>query len=348
MSFHPFFRRRSRSAKQIADSSPGARLGFTIVELLVVIGIIAVLGGLIISFIFRMGSKGKEVQTTDEIRQLEAAVANFQARFKVTYLPSRIYLREDGNYKLNDPDPIEANSYYYLKRVWPNLKFPVDIDGDGKFDGVWNIEGDQCLVFFLGGIQSMENNVPVCLGFSTDRTNPWNRTPNIPRMEPFYEFKSGRLIIARSMPGRDGMPTLGPFFTYLDPYGQSDGQGHWQSGSPFAYFSAYGKRNGYNLFQRLKQNTSQGSDCGSIDLKDGHGVWPYAEAIDSNGAIRYVNPSSFQIISAGADTKFGIGTDLSPKVTNPYLWNANTASSISADGRDDRSNFALRTLYVGP
>jgi prepilin-type N-terminal cleavage/methylation domain-containing protein len=348
MSFHPFSRRRSRSTIHNAGSNPKARLGFTIVEVLLVVAIIAVLGGLIVSFIFRMGSKGKEVQTTDEIRQLEAAVENFKSYYKVTYVPSHILLREDGNYQVGGVDTLEADSLKYLKRVWPNLKFPVDIDGDGKFDGIWELEGDQCLVFFLGGMQSFDGNVPACLGFSTDRTNPWNRNPNIPRREPFFEFKTNRLIFARSMPGRELLQSRGPFFTYLDPYGESNGQGQWQSGSPFAYISSYGVRNGYNRYYQPKQNWVRGTDCGNIDGKDGHGVWPYAEAIDANGNVRYVNPSSFQIISAGGDTKFGIGSDLTQKVSNIYLWNANTASSISPDGKDDRSNFAQRTLSVGP
>src|SRR5207247_2502159 len=122
---------------------------------------------------------------------------------KVDYIPSRFWLAE----RLNDYDlrinpntgqpvnPLAVESLAYLQRLWPQLTAPgapwalinpatnqrynpsvpvpdfIDWNGNGNADGPVILEGDQCLVFFLGGIPIQGTPAGV-LGFSTDPRDP--------------------------------------------------------------------------------------------------------------------------------------------------------------------------------
>jgi hypothetical protein len=184
-----------------------------------------------------------------------------------------------------------------------------DWNGNGELDkGGFILEGDQCLVFFLGGIPACEPQ-PGFLGFFGNKSNPTK--PGEQRIGPFYEFDSNRLVDLH----HNG------FYSYLD--------GHL--GKPYAYFSSYRKQNGYNRYFSLDRK----SDCASL------GVWPYAESIEGE-TPRYLMPSKFQIISAGADGRFGPGTDLTAE--SPFTWTPATAEQTPDPGKDDQSNFHSKRL----
>src|SRR6185295_14622199 len=80
---------------------------------------------------------------------------------------------------------------------------------DGRFI---DLEGDQCLVFFLGGIPQGYPNPPGVLGFSNSPTNPaLLPTPqSTQRLGPFYAFQPNRLVVR---PGR------AVFYSYIDAWG---------------------------------------------------------------------------------------------------------------------------------
>jgi general secretion pathway protein G len=248
---------------------------------------------------------GVEAKNRNDISQLSEAVVNFETKYTVDYVPSRFVLCEtlnDYNTGMSNPDPATAKLYSdslsYLNRLWTRLNWGtvqagppswpgIDWNGNGVQDPPVILEGDQCLVFFLGGIQSNKDSKLECLGISVNQTNPAREGGD--RVGPFCEFKSSRL---RAKPNG--------YFVYHDAYGTS----------PFAYFSSYKTRNGYNRYGT--------TDCNSIP--DG----PYHD-----GEGHYYNPESFQIISAGADGKFGRGGK----------WTPSNAKDIDPAGRDDMSNF---------
>jgi general secretion pathway protein G len=244
---------------------------------------------------------GPELKTRSEFSQLEAAIRYFQTKFGVSHLPSRIKLSETCTYL-----DLDADSVRFLKEMWPRLSLEpgnrYDWNGDGKVEGDWTLEGDECLVFFLGGIPNHDRARPGPLGFSTDPRNPTAHSTS--RVGPFYEFTSHRL---RDVHGRG-------FFSYTDP---------WRRGQPYAYFSAYGKDNGYNR--------DGDTDCPAL------GVWPYAEAVAPSP--RFLRPSSYQILCAGPDGKFGPGTDVAA-----HVWTSATGSGMPQPGRDDLSNFHSKPL----
>jgi prepilin-type N-terminal cleavage/methylation domain-containing protein len=203
--------------------------GFTLIELLVVIAIIAVLVGLTTGVVQKLRNKGPEVLARTEIAQLETALTACRADFGLDTVPSRLVLREDGKY--NDATGPHAAEYpktiELLQKMFGrsfNVFGRYDWNGSGAIEsGEQVLEGQHCLVFFLGGIPTGPGGTDGCTGFSTNKADP--TAPGGARRGPYFaDFKPNRLK-------RDA----NRFFVYLDP---------WQ-GQPYAYFSATRAGNDY-------------------------------------------------------------------------------------------------------
>jgi prepilin-type N-terminal cleavage/methylation domain-containing protein len=325
------------------------RHGFTLIELLVVVLIISILASLIGAAVVKAMGTGKQVRNRADISQLENALEAFKSRFGV-YPPSRIKLSETWNYNISTPG-IDADSVQILTRIFPriNTSSPVDWNGNGVIQtpqqgGDYILEGDQCLVFFLGGIPG--SSVPLqCLGFSTNPTNPaYSPPPGSPddRIGPFLDFASNRLVLLQPPPPQANQLSRSPLhYSYLDTYGISDGQGKLLTGLPYAYFSSNNRTNGYNRYSS--------SDCPML------GVWPYAEI---QAPLKYWKANSFQIVAAGGDGVFGVGGVLQANGLPATTWTPATASTIYPQndpnfgkrpnpGYDDQSNFTGSLLGVG-
>jgi general secretion pathway protein G len=341
-------------------SWPG-RGGFTLIELLVVIAIISILMALTAAAVLRTLGVGPRVKTRTELGQLDGAMEAFKAKYKVNMVPSRLALRKfSADYNLqrdpttgNPVNPLDYDSYTYLTAVFPGLGKTWQTRGINwhtSWVGVPAtqkpfeiLEGDQCLVFFLGGIETTNPNG--CLGFSIDSANPDKPFDKDvippPSTQPgervsFYDFNSPRLFIP--LDATTKKPLRGPntvFLSYADGYGRGDAT----VDKPYLYFSTYGIENNYNRYLSLPQDPKK-SDCKTFK------VWPYAEALQP--IPRYVKPKTFQIISAGTNQTFGTGTVADGTVAVPFVWTAGTAAQIGADGQDDLANFSAGILSNGP
>jgi hypothetical protein len=259
------------------------------------------------AFRWSTGNPSPTLRVQNEIRQLAVTVEMFRARYGF-YPPSRLKLCE----RLKDYEKraaLDKDSMEIIRRMWPNIAWDqgVDWNVNGRIDswetgGVSVLEGDQCLVFFLGGIPTPPGSVSA-LGFSDNRRDPTSRKDG---WRPcFFEFDSSRLISLSQRPNR--------FCSYLDCFRRQ----------PYVYFSSYDKRNGYNRYWSEFRN----SDCMYL------GVWPYASRLGP--PTEYLNPNTFQILSAGADGLFGTGTILPHGGT----WTPQTSTEIDPPGRDDLANF---------
>jgi general secretion pathway protein G len=245
------------------------RAAFTLIELMVVILIIAVLVSLLLAAVSGVMRRIPVVQTSTDISQFSVALNAFMSDYNLDIPPPSTLV-------LYETNPLQGPSANFLQKVFgKNLGSGVafvDWNGDGVANGPWTLEGEQCLVFYLSGI----NNT----GFSTNNINPAATTPSGKRRGPYITFQPSRLV-----PGNVVNSALNAFPVYIDSW-QVKAVPHpppYANGVPYAYFSSNGIMNGYTL-----------TDCANI------GAAPYFTA-----ASVYTNPNTYQIISAGKDGAFG-------------------------------------------
>jgi general secretion pathway protein G len=254
------------------------RAGFTLVELMVVIGIIATLIALLLPAINGARENAKRAVAATEMAQLGSAIQAFKYEKKIAP-PSTIILREDGVYTTG----AEVQSFALLKQIWPQLNGPVDWNGDGTItpNVPLTLEGDQCLVFFLGGIP--QNGIPT--GFSTNPSNPAAHifpAPGGGNTKTYFEFPADRMQSGTntSFANQNNAAKAG-FPSFID---------QWKV-MPYAYFAAgngNGTKNAYNV-----------GDCTTI------GAHPYKD-----GSGQFFQPTGWQIVSAGRDKSFGATVQL--------------------------------------
>jgi prepilin-type N-terminal cleavage/methylation domain-containing protein len=233
------------------------RAGFTLIEILVVVTILAVLMAMTAGVVQKLRTAGEDIDCRKDITELHKAVGGFiqEPRLgSVGFMPSRIMVGPGA-------DPA---SRAYLARLFP------------KTGGILNVpaaslEGDQCLVFFLGGPHLSRDPAAdaTLLGWSTNATNP--TLPGGERIT-FYEFRLNRLSNVRG----------NGYHSYLDRWNEV----------PIAYFSSYSSGGDRWI------PSQYGNDCAGLPHGGGTGLSPY---------INNVNPDSYQLISAGRNRKFGNG-----------------------------------------
>jgi hypothetical protein len=269
-------------------------------------------GLLSLSFYRERDRTGLDVTTSIEIGQMEQglAAAMLELGGGLSYLPSYLVLKEDGQYDPNDPDQVATFNILlktFGKRITAGActTWPIDWNGNGVPNETLVLQGQHCLVFWLGGIPNKAaddrgNVIYSFIGFSNNPTNPAH-TLSQARLGPYYPFKTARLRMD---------PKTG-FLYYVDLY---------NTNQPYAYFST-GK--GGFFLQTHRGQTARG-DC------PGLGLVPYYQG--SVEAPKFMNPTGFQIISAGEDGKFGAGG----------LWDPATGAR-GPDG-DNISNFARGLL----
>jgi hypothetical protein len=238
-----------------------------------------------------------EKQTVEEIHRLSSAIAAFKENFNVSYVPSQLMLCENGEWPNTQ---LALDSQVFLQQMF-GKRFSPSTPIDWNQDGVISQEpfiltGDQCLVFFLGGLPA-RGATPRCQGFSSNPTNP--ATPGGQRYGPFFDFKPDRLLLEAG----------NGFFSYLDRFGNN---------TTYAFFSSYKHNNGYNRYGA--------SDCPLIP--DG----PYSDPTGKPG--EFINPTGFQIISAGKDGLFGKGGN---------VWNPATGTA-DPPTQDNLTNFSTSPL----
>lgn len=253
--------------------------GFTLVELLVVISVLAILVALLIPAVNGVRVRARVAQVKSEIKAIETALIAFQQDHGILP-PSRFELAEDG---ANWP----ANSRKLLTTMWPQFDFTVDHDFNcnGSIDaGVIELHGSECLVFFLGGLPTwidsdangLKNETTDVLqlsGFSRNPADPFAPLAagaSANRQGPYYNFDSVRLFTS---------PVNANFRAYVDAFPAQK--------SPYLYASAYDGR-GYEV-----------ADFGGA-LAD------FYRNGDQTTSPAW-NQKTFQLISPGSDGAYGTG-----------------------------------------
>ena len=337
-------RTSSPAAPSTASGVPApARSGFTLVELMVAVGIIAILAAILLPAIGEAFVTARTTQVVAEIQLMEKGLLDFKAKYGVDP-PSSFLLCETPTDYLpttdldGDPNTTSAEealrneSFRTIRRMFPAFEptagSPIDFSNSNA-DEVGNasddrlfLNGSECLVFFLGGIFDDQNIAPI--GFSRSQTFPFTQTLSDNR-DKFMEFDGQRFV---DIDG-DGMRE------YIDQY---EGQT-----TPYVYLSSYGGT-GYRLggldqvpvvtaAGTVETDKSSGLDnetptlisaATALDRESYIGpLFPYVKLVQPDGAgdSQISNPattklvwneSTYQIISPGEDGIFGRGGVWSP------------------------------------
>ncbi|WP_437186335.1 prepilin-type N-terminal cleavage/methylation domain-containing protein [Planctomicrobium sp. SH668] len=304
------------------------RSAFTLIELIVVILIIGILAAIIIPSINGARIAAQEASVVVDIKNLEAAIANFKLKYGVEP-PSSFVIHENGAWDPNNK--ADRDSLAVIRQIWPLYKPtamnpPGDVNGDGDATDILRLNGAECLAFFLGGVcdtydgasplvtASTSNagtpNSWVPRGFSANQNKPFDRVSTT-RVGPFMEFDPKRLVLVTFSDSANKMPGL------LDTLPNQT--------VPYTYASSYDGR-GYN-------KSSTAADAPNPDF--GEDAAGSSSLIFKDTMLRtYVNPKgntpyngkTYQLISPGRDSKFGVG--------GVY----DSDSTLTADQADDRDN----------
>jgi prepilin-type N-terminal cleavage/methylation domain-containing protein len=288
---------RQADGRRHGQQAASRRKGFTLIEILIVVTIIAILAGLLLSAFGPASQSAREAQVIAEMQSLKAAITVFKTEFNMEP-PSSIVIAESpaGWSTL----PVDRA---LLKRLWPSFNFGIarDFNGDGDTMDVVALDGAECLVFFLGGV--VDPSSGQLRGFSKNPGNPF-AIDNATRQGPFHEFEGGIDPTTRQPIGRlvdtdgDGAPE------YIDDLPSQT--------KPIVYFSSY-DGTGYRT-----DNTEDTNGNGTLDAgedKNGNGKldhrMQYAYFKDAARKSAY-NASGFQLISPGQDAEYGVGGLLDP------------------------------------
>lgn len=313
------------------------RAGFTLIELLIVILIIGILVGMMLAAVGKITEKVSEVKARTEISEMNVALRAFMSDYQLKDPPpSLLYLREDGQY-ITGGNMADQKTVQFLQMCFGrnfNVFMPRDWNGNGTIDPPYVLQGQQSLVFYLGGIPVFDalGNLKGMSGFSRDNMLPnASATVNSNRKGPYFSFDNNRLSLQGSFP------------VYMDAYQVKN------ANQPYAFFSAQGNFAGYNQSQFLTNGTllNPQGDCSLV------GAFCYYEAINpTTGAPQYTSVNTYQILSAGKDGVFGF--DTMPAVAGGVKWSAygglaGTGLNHSGQpaGNDDQANFSATKLGVG-
>ncbi len=295
------------------------REGFTLIELMIVIVIIAAIAGLLLPAIAgaRRGARITEVR--NEISQLESAISDFKATFGVEP-PSAITLHEQASGWATDP----ANRALIRSVFGNKYNFSVnrDINGDGDTNDTIVLKGDQCLVFFLGGMY--DTSTGALTGFSSNPTNPFDRSSSGTRMGPFITFDPGRIRTSVTGVTYAANRHLDRFPVYVD---KLDGQQR-----PYLYAANY-QGQGYN-------DTATYSDIESDAAPNFRIYRTNTKNLATDPDTAPWKPQGVQIISPGFDGEYGLGGVFKPTtdIRLPALLRSGGVDVVDLNRRAERDN----------
>ncbi|MBX3444533.1 MAG: prepilin-type N-terminal cleavage/methylation domain-containing protein [Planctomyces sp.] len=319
------------------------RGGFSLIELMIVIVIIAILAGFLLVAVQNARTAARTVGVTAEIKSLEKAIADFKMRFGVEP-PSYIRLHEQASGWTNT-DVQTRTSKAILREIWPSFDFTyngtasLDLNSNGTPDEVLDLCGAECLAFFLGGMQERPSigasTLSAVRGFSSNPATPFIGLTGT-RIGPFMEFDPARFVDRDA----DGI------FEYMDPIpGQTN---------PYQYFSSYGGK-GYRINGLDTANTVAGHVDDEMlripatpppSQATMTSVYNQSEGTATSPATPY-KANSYQIISPGFDGEYGFGGYCHPE--NGVRFSAphdNPARDNGDELRKERDN--ITNFKAGP
>ena len=181
----------------------GPRAGFTLIEILLVVAIIALLAAMLLPAIGKVREGARRSECATDMAQVANAVQAFKTKFNVNYIPAAFVV--ETNYQDASSN---AASRLYLRSVFPYINdLNTGLVTAGGYTEGQVLDANQTLVLFLTGGRATGYQ-----GFSTNKQQPFTLAANSDPIGPFIDIKATK---------------LDPEGRYIDPWG-----------TPYQYFTS--------------------------------------------------------------------------------------------------------------
>ena len=261
------------------------RKAFTLVEMLVVIGIIAVLVALLVPAAGMAVSRTRNFNMTAEISQLATAIER--------------YKNEKGDYPPSMGEDYTTGNRYntvaekHLRKCYPKMTSAAK---DYFYDNIAPLlTGDEALVFWLSLTQN-------------DERNPFTSTAK--NFKQFYDFKADRLFD----PDGDSFPSYKAAYAGETAYVYLDSRTYllhqYASTAPGGVVQAYGHSG--RAAEILAMNDPASPQYVALPPANPE----RQQEIDRRKRYQYMNQTTFQILCAGQDREFGAAADQFDTISN--------------------------------
>jgi len=281
-----------QTAAATTPREPGARHGFTLVELLVVILIIGMLAGLVTPAVMRALTKSRNAAIKAEIDMLHMAIMNYKNEYG-SFPPAL-----SGVTTVSQPAP------QHLRRIFPRCANPTNTGADAQFAAWGPLTPQNSLVAWLSG-------------YTSDPTHPITGAGG---RQKLYDFDRSRILPNGTyhVSGKPNSPLL-----YINSGGYDlasiPSQSDFTSPAPIpAFVHVYPDRVLKNGAARTIPSWVNNLPASRRDLW----FFTISTVADERPHQRRFNEDSFQILNAGRDEEFGTDDDLSnfwPGTRREYL-----------------------------